>query len=135
MVLTVSPSDCSCRVQCDTDNHTFLLNGSKLVRDPAFAYNDVNDGGALNGTPGDVTSPRDAMRRTSSPVTSPLPGVRRRLRFLGLQHIPNPVDEVAGSDAVLTIQPPDPDPVPSQGGSGAPVTPEPVMTRAETAGV
>ena len=52
VVLTVSPSDCSCRVQCDTDNHTFLLNGSKLVRDPAFAYNDVNDGGALNGTPG-----------------------------------------------------------------------------------
>ena len=52
VVLTVSPSDRSCRVQRDVDNRTFLLNRSKLVRDPAFADDDVNDGGAMSGTPG-----------------------------------------------------------------------------------
>ena len=58
VVLTVSPSDRSCRVQRDGDNRTFLLNRSKLVRDPAYAGNDVNDGARVIGTPGgDVISP------------------------------------------------------------------------------
>ena len=52
VVLTVSPSDRSCRVQRDVDNRMFLLNRIKLVRDPAFADNDVNDGGPVTGTPG-----------------------------------------------------------------------------------
>ena len=45
MVLTVSPSDCSCRVQRESNNHTFLLNRSKLVSDQAFADDEVIDGG------------------------------------------------------------------------------------------
>ena len=114
VVLTVSPSDRSCRVQRDTDNHMFLLNRSKLVRDPAFADNDVNDGGAMRGTPGgEVISPRGAMRRAGSPVDSPVPVARRRLRFMGLQQIPDTGDEVAEADAVVFAQPPDSDPVPN----------------------
>ena len=36
VVLSISPSDRSCRVMRDPDNRTFLLNWSKLVRDPGF---------------------------------------------------------------------------------------------------
>ena len=36
VVLTVNPSDRSCRVQRESDNHMFLLNRSKLVRDPVL---------------------------------------------------------------------------------------------------
>ena len=36
VVLSISPSDRSCRVISDSDNRTFLLNRSKLVRDPGF---------------------------------------------------------------------------------------------------
>ena len=52
VVLTISPSDRSCWVQRDINNRMFLLNCRKLVRDPAFSDNDVNDGGAVRGTPG-----------------------------------------------------------------------------------
>ena len=44
VVLTVSPSDRSCRVRCNFDGRTFLLNRSKLVRDPNFADDDVSNG-------------------------------------------------------------------------------------------
>ena len=37
VVLSISPSDRSCRVQRDSDNRTFLLNRSKLVRDSGFS--------------------------------------------------------------------------------------------------
>ena len=37
VVLSISPSDRSCRVQRDSDNRTFLLNQSKRVRDPGFS--------------------------------------------------------------------------------------------------
>ena len=80
VVLTVSPSDRNCRVQQDSDNRTFLLNCSKLVRDPAFADDDVSIGVRVAGTPGgDVISPRGALRRTASPGLSPVRRVRRRL--------------------------------------------------------
>ena len=52
VVLTVSPSDRSCRVRRDLDNRTFLLNRSKLVRDPAFTDDDPISGGAVSSTPG-----------------------------------------------------------------------------------
>ena len=42
VVLTVNPSDCSCRAQIEWDNHTLLLNPSKLLRDQAFADDEVN---------------------------------------------------------------------------------------------
>ena len=52
VVLTVSPLDRSCWLQRDVDNRTFLLNRSKLVRDPAFADDDVSIGVRVAGTPG-----------------------------------------------------------------------------------
>ena len=51
LVLTVNPSDRSCRVQQESDNRMFLLNRSKLVRDPAFADDDVIDGGSVSSSP------------------------------------------------------------------------------------
>ena len=55
---------------------------------------------------GDVTSPKGAMRRTGLPVVNPVPAVLRRLRFMGLQQIPDLVDEVVLPDATVMAQPP-----------------------------
>ena len=86
IVLTVNPSERSFRVLRELDNRTFLLTRSKLLRDPAFADDDIIDGGSLSRTPGgDVPSPRGALRGDLSQVVSPIPRVCRRLRFLGLQ--------------------------------------------------
>ena len=81
VVLTVSPSDRSCRVRRDCDGRTFLLNRRKLVRDPAFADDDVSNGARVVDTPvRDVISPRGALR---SPAAS------GRLRFLGCEEFPD----------------------------------------------
>ena len=74
VILTVNPSDHSCSVQKDLDNQMFLLNRKKLVRDPAFADDEVMYGGLVGGTPeGDVTSPRSAVNRDSSQGVNPGP--------------------------------------------------------------
>ena len=60
IVLSVNPSDRSCRVWRDLDNRTFLLNCSKLVRDPAFADADIIPGVALSGTSGGCNFPQES---------------------------------------------------------------------------
>ena len=93
MVLSVSPSDRSCRVQRDWDNRTFLLNRRKLVRDPAFTDDDVVIGGAVSSTPGgSIASPRDVLRGDSSQEISPVQCVRQHLQFEGLHQIPDSGD-------------------------------------------
>ena len=93
MVLSVSPSDRSCRVKRDWDNRTFLLNRSKLVRDPAFTDDDVVIGGAVSSTPGGSIAPlRGVLRGDTSQEISPVQRVRQRLRFEGLQQIPDSGD-------------------------------------------
>ena len=58
---------------------------------------------------GDVTSPKGAMRRTGLPVVNPVPAVRRRLRFMGLQQIPDPADGAADTDVTATEPLPGPE--------------------------
>ena len=110
VVLTVSPSDRSCRVRRDWDGRTFLLNRRKLVRDPAFADDDVNTGARVVGTPGrDVISPRGALRSPTVPGTSPRGTVVRRLRFLGREEFPDVQDaevEEVDVDGELASDPP-----------------------------
>ena len=67
---------------------------------------------------GDVPSPRGALRRTRLPMVSPVPGVRRRLCFMGLQQILDPVDEVTQVDEMAPELHPDPGPVPAEGLDG-----------------
>ena len=106
VVLTVSPSDRSCRVRRDGYNRMFLLNRSKLVRDPAYAGNDVNDGACVAGIPvGVVTSPRGSIRRTDVAGSSPVRRVTRRLRFLGQQVVPNTTDDEDEEAGVLPVLP------------------------------
>ena len=81
----------------------FLLNRSKLVRDPDFVDDDVIDGGSVSGTPGgDVPSLRGALRGDLSQVVIPIPRVRKCLQFLGLQQIP---DLVAADGDMLAAEP------------------------------
>ena len=90
VVLAVSPSDRSCRVRRDCDGRMFLLNRSKLVRDPAFADDDVSNGARVVDTPvRDVISPRGALRSPAAPGMTPAQGVVRRLRFLGREEFPD----------------------------------------------
>ena len=53
VVLSVSPTGRSCRVQRDSNNRKFLLNRSKLVRDPAFSDDDGTryGGGMVSSMP------------------------------------------------------------------------------------
>ena len=57
LVLTVNLSDRSCRVQRESENRLFLFKRSKLVRDPAFADDDVIDGGSVSSSPGGMYLP------------------------------------------------------------------------------
>ena len=119
VVLSISLSDRSCRVQHDSDNCTFLLNRSKLVRDPSFSDARTTPGVTPGGpVGGDVVSPRSAIRGRVD--LSPVRGVRRQLRFLGVQPIPDEADTLppvpGGEDAHGGDS--------SVGASGAPQLPE-----------
>ena len=122
VVLTVSPFDQSCRVRRDSDNKTFLLNRSKLVRDPAFTDDDVISGGAVSSTPrGAIASPRSALQGGPSQDVSPVPRARKHLHFMGLQQIPDPCD-LGSSQASMGDQ--DPGTGPQGAGDVDPVAPQ-----------
>ena len=61
VVLTVNPSDCSCRIQRELHNRMFLLNRSKLVRDRAFADDEIIDGGSVSSMPGGIYLPLEVL--------------------------------------------------------------------------
>jgi hypothetical protein len=62
----------------------------------------------------DVTSPRGATRKDCSQAFSAIPRARKRLRFMGLQQIPETAVEAIKEDPVATGPPPGPEPPPGQ---------------------
>ena len=109
VVLSVNPSDRSCRVQRDSDNRTFLLNRSKLVRDPAFTDDDVTIGGVVSSTPRGTTTPlKGVLKGDTSPDISPVRRARQQIRFQGHHTIPDLDDErvtfAGGDDGTLGDQ-------------------------------
>ena len=81
VVLSFSPLDHSCRVMRNSDNRTFLLNRSKMVRDPGFSDARTTPGVTPDRPAGgDVISPRRPCPRGAAAAALPQSAANTRWR-------------------------------------------------------